>query len=72
VRRRRRSSSCLEASGFVSRSKHQHAAMSGQYMFDKTMHLPVDFLYEPERSPAKDFGNPDWPDPNLGFRKVFV
>jgi hypothetical protein len=30
-----------------------HAAMSGQFMFEQTMHLPVDALYEPERSPLK-------------------
>jgi hypothetical protein len=30
-----------------------HAAMSGQFMFEQTMHLPVEFLYEPERSPLR-------------------
>ena len=30
-----------------------HAAMSGQFMFEQTMHLPVSFLYEPECSPLK-------------------
>ncbi len=30
-----------------------HAAMSGQFMFEQTMHLPVDALYEPERSPLR-------------------
>jgi hypothetical protein len=30
-----------------------HAAMSGQFMFEQTMHLPVDALYEPERCPLR-------------------
>jgi len=30
-----------------------HAAMSGQFMFEQTMHLPVAALYEPERSPLR-------------------
>jgi hypothetical protein len=30
-----------------------HAAMAGQFMFEQTMHLPVDCLYEPERSPLR-------------------
>jgi hypothetical protein len=30
-----------------------HAAMSGQFMFEQTIHLPVDFLYEPQRSPLR-------------------
>ena len=30
-----------------------HAAMSGQFMFEQTMHLPVEALYEPERSPLR-------------------
>jgi len=30
-----------------------HAAMSGQFMFEQTLHLPVDYLYEPERSPLR-------------------
>ena len=30
-----------------------HAAMSGQFMFEQTMHLPVESLYEPERSPLR-------------------
>jgi hypothetical protein len=30
-----------------------HAAMSGQFMFEQTMHLPVQALYEPERSPLR-------------------
>jgi hypothetical protein len=30
-----------------------HAAMSGQFMFEQTIHLPVDFLYEPQLSPLK-------------------
>jgi hypothetical protein len=30
-----------------------HAAMSGQFMFEQTIHLPVDYLYEPERSPLR-------------------
>jgi hypothetical protein len=28
-----------------------HAAISGQYMFEQTIHLPVAALYEPSRSP---------------------
>ncbi len=28
-----------------------HAASSGQYMFEQTIHLPIEALYEPERSP---------------------
>jgi len=28
-----------------------HAASSGQYMLEQTTHLPIDALYEPERSP---------------------
>ena len=28
-----------------------HAAVSGQYMFEQTIHLPVAALYEPSRSP---------------------
>jgi hypothetical protein len=28
-----------------------HAAMSGQYMLEQTIHLPLDALYEPARSP---------------------
>jgi hypothetical protein len=30
-----------------------HAAMSGQYLFEQTAHLPVAGLYEPERSPLR-------------------
>jgi hypothetical protein len=30
-----------------------HAAMSGQFMFEQTMHLPVASLYEPQRSPLR-------------------
>jgi len=30
-----------------------HAAMSGQFMFEQTIHLPVNFLYEPQRSPLR-------------------
>jgi hypothetical protein len=30
-----------------------HAAMSGQYMFEQTMHLPVAGLHHPESSPLK-------------------
>jgi len=30
-----------------------HAAMSGQFMFEQTIHLPVEFLYEPQRSPLR-------------------
>jgi hypothetical protein len=28
-----------------------HAAVSGQYMFEQTIHLPVAALYDPSRSP---------------------
>ena len=28
-----------------------HAAMSGQYMLEQTIHLPLAALYEPARSP---------------------
>ena len=28
-----------------------HAAMSGQYMLEQTIHLPVAALYDPQRSP---------------------
>ena len=28
-----------------------HAASSGQYMLEQTTHLPIDALYEPQRSP---------------------
>ncbi len=28
-----------------------HAAMSGQYMLEQTIHLPVSALYDPSRSP---------------------
>jgi hypothetical protein len=30
-----------------------HAAMSGQFLFEQTLHLPVAALYEPERSPLR-------------------
>ncbi|MDI3260172.1 MAG: Kdo hydroxylase family protein [Sinobacteraceae bacterium] len=30
-----------------------HAAMSGQYLFEQTVHLPVAGLYDPARSPLK-------------------
>lgn len=30
-----------------------HAAMSGQYMFEQTLHLPLSALVEPERSPLR-------------------
>jgi hypothetical protein len=30
-----------------------HAAMGGQFMFEQTLHLPVDGLHHPERSPLK-------------------
>lgn len=30
-----------------------HAALSGQYLFEQTFHLPVNALYFPERSPLK-------------------
>jgi hypothetical protein len=30
-----------------------HAAMSGQYLFEQTLHLPVEALYEPARSPLR-------------------
>jgi hypothetical protein len=30
-----------------------HAAMSGQFMFEQTINLPVNFLYEPQRSPLR-------------------
>lgn len=30
-----------------------HAAMSGQFLFEQTLHLPVEALYEPSRSPLK-------------------
>jgi hypothetical protein len=28
-----------------------HAASSGQFMFEQTIHLPIEALYEPQRSP---------------------
>jgi hypothetical protein len=28
-----------------------HAAMSGQYMLEQTIHLPVSALYDPQRAP---------------------
>jgi hypothetical protein len=28
-----------------------HAAISGQYMLEQTIHLPIAALYQPERSP---------------------
>jgi hypothetical protein len=28
-----------------------HAASSGQYMLEQTTHLPIEALYEPQRSP---------------------
>jgi hypothetical protein len=28
-----------------------HAAVSGQFMFEQTIHLPVSALYDPARSP---------------------
>lgn len=30
-----------------------HAALSGQFMMEQTLHLPIDALYFPERSPLK-------------------
>lgn len=30
-----------------------HAAMSGQYLFEQTLHLPVAALYDPERAPLR-------------------
>ena len=30
-----------------------HAAMQGQFMMEQTLHLPVDALYFPERSPLR-------------------
>lgn len=30
-----------------------HAAMSGQFLFEQTLHLPVAALYDPERSPLR-------------------
>lgn len=30
-----------------------HAAMSGQYLLEQTLHLPVEALYDPERSPLR-------------------
>ncbi len=30
-----------------------HAAMSGQFMFEQTFHLPVSALYHPELSPLR-------------------
>jgi hypothetical protein len=30
-----------------------HAAMSGQFMMEQTINLPVSGLYQPERSPLK-------------------
>jgi hypothetical protein len=30
-----------------------HAAMSGQFLFEQTLHLPIDALYEPSRSPLR-------------------
>lgn len=30
-----------------------HAAMSGQYALEQTMHLPVDAMVEPARSPLR-------------------
>lgn len=30
-----------------------HAAMSGQYMFEQTLHLPLEGLHQPERSPLR-------------------
>jgi hypothetical protein len=30
-----------------------HAAMGGQFMFEQTLHLPVNGLHHPERSPLK-------------------
>jgi len=28
-----------------------HAAMSGQYMLEQTIHLPIAALYDPQRAP---------------------
>jgi hypothetical protein len=30
-----------------------HAVMSGQYMFEQTLHLPVEALYDPSTSPLR-------------------
>jgi hypothetical protein len=30
-----------------------HAAMSGQHLLEQTLHLPVEALYDPERSPLR-------------------
>ena len=30
-----------------------HAAMSGQYMFEQTLHLPLAGLHQPDRAPLR-------------------